>query len=427
MMDPTMTRDEHPEEGMIHAWLDGELDPQAAGAMAAHVESCASCAARVAEARGLIAGASRVVGALDDAPAALPAWGSGRGGAEGGGRPAWRRFRLTPTRAAIAATVLVAAGVTLTYQRTGPDTVAGTHARAKSAASPAAAAAAPALATRDPLLDSAIKRKLAAAQPPRAVEAAAEPGLPVAPPTVITPDTVAPVRVAAGRLAVRSVRETTSAVADRARTSGVAGASGAATGASGVASVAKVIDSAANPAREARAARPTVQTATSIPLPRECYRVESANGARALWGSVEAPFIVALDASGGGARVLTADGVDTGTGATWTRSGADSILVRLRRLGFQGTLALGTPGDVRSGVMRSAPLALALGEVVTTAAGTESAPPTMARRRARTRVDQPAASTSANKAPGSPAVAADAVNAAPAVPIIARQTACPSR
>jgi hypothetical protein len=419
-----MTRDEHPEEGMIHAWLDGELDPQAAGAMAAHVESCASCAARVAEARGLIAGASRVVGALDDGPAASPAWGSGSGAA-GGGRPAWRRFRLTPTRAAIAATLLVAAGVTLTYQRTGPDTVAESHARSDAAAPPGAAASA--LSTRDPLLDSAVKRNIAAAQPPRTVEAAAAPGLPAAPPTVTALDTVAPARVAAGRLAVRAVRETTSAVADRARAGGVARASGAAASAGGVVSVAKVIDSAANPAREARAARPMVQTATSIPLPRECYRVESANGARALWGSVETPFIVALEASGGGARVLTADGVDTGTGATWTRSGADSILVRLRRIGFQGTLALGTPGDVRPGVMRSAPLALALGEVVTTAAGTESAPPRMASRRARARTEQPMASMSANKAPGNPAVAANAVNAAPAVPIIARKTACPSR
>jgi hypothetical protein len=223
------------------------------------------------------------------------------------------------------------------------------------------------------------------------------------------------------------VRDTTSAVADRARAS-VATAEGRAPAtAAAVASVAKVIDSVANPAREALAPRPVVQTATSIPLPRECYRIESANGARALWGSVEAPFIMALEASGGGARVLTADGVDTGTGATWTRSGADSILVRLRRIGFQGTLALGTPGDVRPGVMRSAPLTPPLSEVVTTAAATESAPPRMSSSRARARTQQQAANAPASKAPGNPAVAADAVNAAPAVPIIARKTTCPSR
>ena len=103
-------------------------------------------------------------------------------------------------------------------------------------------------------------------------------------------------------------------------------------------------------------ARRRVQTATSIPVPTECYRIEGVGGSPVIWGSVEAPFIVALNASGGGARVLTADGVDTGTGATWSRGAADSVVLQLRRPGLQGTLELGAPGDVRAGVMRSAPL-----------------------------------------------------------------------
>ena len=59
----------HPDEGMIHAWLDDALDAPTAAGIDAHVRSCPECAARVAEARGLIAGASRIVSALDDVPA----------------------------------------------------------------------------------------------------------------------------------------------------------------------------------------------------------------------------------------------------------------------------------------------------------------------------------------------------------------------
>jgi hypothetical protein len=403
-----MTRDEHPDEGTIHAWLDGELDPSSAKAIAGHVKSCASCEARVAEARGLIAGASRVVGALDDVPVASPSWG---GGAERvaarGATSAWRRLRLTPTRAAIAATLLVAAGVTLNYQRTGPDTVV---ARTESASTTPtdSAGASGVRPARDALLDSAVKRNIAAAQPPRTVEAAPTRGLPVSPTLrapLATPDTVAPTLVAGGRIAVRAMRESTSAVSDRARAGLAMAAPGAPTERGVAAAAAKAVDSS----RRAVVQLPMVQSATSVPIPTECYRVESASGAQALWGSVETPFIVALEASGGGARVLTSDGVDTGTGATWSRGASDSILVQLRRTGLQGTLELGKPGDVRAGVMRSAPLQLARAR---------------ARQQPRMRSDT-AGGVSGTAAPGSHL--ADALNAAPAVPIVARRATCPSR
>src|SRR5437764_15168741 len=106
-----MIHDEHVDEGTIHAWLDGALEPDAAARVAAHVESCASCRTQVAEAHGLIAGASRVVGLLDDAPATTgPRWGTGADAAGAARRPArdatsaWRRLRITPARAGIAAT-----------------------------------------------------------------------------------------------------------------------------------------------------------------------------------------------------------------------------------------------------------------------------------------------------------------------------------
>ena len=55
----------HPDEGTIHAWIEEQLSSDEARRVSQHVESCAECRAAVAGARGSIAGASRVVGFLD--------------------------------------------------------------------------------------------------------------------------------------------------------------------------------------------------------------------------------------------------------------------------------------------------------------------------------------------------------------------------
>jgi len=60
---------QHLDEGAIHAWLDGALTPDEAAQVAEHAAACTSCAAAVAEARGLIAASSRILEALDDVPA----------------------------------------------------------------------------------------------------------------------------------------------------------------------------------------------------------------------------------------------------------------------------------------------------------------------------------------------------------------------
>lgn len=60
---------QHLDDGTIHAWLDGALGAAEAAAVEAHVATCATCADRVAEARGLIAASSRILTALDDVPA----------------------------------------------------------------------------------------------------------------------------------------------------------------------------------------------------------------------------------------------------------------------------------------------------------------------------------------------------------------------
>lgn len=60
---------QHLDDGTIHAWLDGALGAARARHVEEHVAVCRACAGRVAEARGLIAAASRILMALDDVPA----------------------------------------------------------------------------------------------------------------------------------------------------------------------------------------------------------------------------------------------------------------------------------------------------------------------------------------------------------------------
>jgi len=59
---------QHPDEGMIHSWLDGALSAEESAGMESHVAGCEQCATAVAEARGFIAASSRILTALDDVP-----------------------------------------------------------------------------------------------------------------------------------------------------------------------------------------------------------------------------------------------------------------------------------------------------------------------------------------------------------------------
>jgi hypothetical protein len=120
---------EHIDEGTIHAWLDGALSLHAAARVEEHVASCTTCAASVAEARGLIAAASRILTSLDDVPrGVIPGRGPGGGdqlaairarrNASQVRRRAWRR---TPWMAA-AATIFVAVGTATVFWRGGRST-----------------------------------------------------------------------------------------------------------------------------------------------------------------------------------------------------------------------------------------------------------------------------------------------------------------
>ena len=95
---------QHLDEGTIHSWLDGALSPEEAARLEAHVKECPQCAAAVAETRGFIAAASRILTALDNAPrGVIPA--------------AAPKKRVDPLVWRIAATLLVVAGGTLVVAR----------------------------------------------------------------------------------------------------------------------------------------------------------------------------------------------------------------------------------------------------------------------------------------------------------------------
>lgn len=60
-----------PDEGLIHAWLDGQLPPEEAARIKELAATDPAWAAAVAEARGLVAASSRILSALDHVPAGV--------------------------------------------------------------------------------------------------------------------------------------------------------------------------------------------------------------------------------------------------------------------------------------------------------------------------------------------------------------------
>ena len=335
----TMANDEdvHPDEGTIHAWLDGALDAEQGARLHAHVAGCAACAERVAEARGLVAGASRVVGLLDEpSPQAIMPASTPTAGTE---LSAWRLMRVTPARAAIAAVLVVAVGITLTRGRVAVD-------RHEIPAASAVSGTAP----RDSVLSDAVARRLAAEDAPRAVAAA--PGVAVPAAELERPTAAAATmgateaKVLAGRASMSAQRDSAGVRADR-TTAGVGQlAAGAAIADARVAVATKAADSAGRPARMLR-----VRGAATAVAAGECYRVEST--APAAWGSASLPLIVAIDSTGTDARVLTASGGVTETRAFLESNGVDSVLLRLRRIGYSGSMSLSANAGTRKGVMRS--------------------------------------------------------------------------
>ena len=138
----------HLDEGTIHAWLDGALDAAESERVERHAAECAACAAAVAEARGLVAGASRILGALDHVPGGVVPRPAAGAAATRQARPLWRVLRFTPARAAAAAVLILAAGTTLVLRNqpnaaVAIDTEAGPEVLENGPVTPRAAAPAP--------------------------------------------------------------------------------------------------------------------------------------------------------------------------------------------------------------------------------------------------------------------------------------------
>ncbi|HEX2722017.1 MAG TPA: zf-HC2 domain-containing protein [Gemmatimonadaceae bacterium] len=129
----------HPDEGTIHAWLDGELRAHEAAPLEEHLAGCADCAGLVAEARGLVAASSRIVRALDIVPAdVIP--------------PVIPVKKIRPWYASAqiraAAAVLFVAGASLVLLRSGR-TPKAAHLMREAASTPAAVAIGDSLTRRD--------------------------------------------------------------------------------------------------------------------------------------------------------------------------------------------------------------------------------------------------------------------------------------
>lgn len=92
-----------PDEGLIHTWLDGACTPEESARIERLVATDPAWASAVAEARGLIAASSRIVGALDAVPRAMP-----EGSRAAPSAPPRARFRVHPWMRVAAGVVLVA-------------------------------------------------------------------------------------------------------------------------------------------------------------------------------------------------------------------------------------------------------------------------------------------------------------------------------
>jgi len=160
----------HVDEGKLHAWLDGALSPDESARVEAHVASCAVCSAAAAEARGLVAAASRILTALDDVP----------GGVAPTRALPERRHRLWtgwPLRAA-AGVLFVVAGSLAVLQQMGTEraTLSTPSTRPVPTATPRAPVTLPQPAAVSPPVAEKLQgaRKKHAAAPPPAPAAAAQ-------------------------------------------------------------------------------------------------------------------------------------------------------------------------------------------------------------------------------------------------------------
>jgi len=361
---------QHLEEGTIHAWLDGALPAEESAGVERHVAVCTECASLVAEARGMIAGASRIVSSLDIVPGGVIPKSSRATKSSGS---LWRSLRFTPSRAALAATLVIAVSTVLTLRHDTETKIVPTM--SSNAAAPASAAIPPA-AVPAPARDETRARQQPKAPTPSAVAEQAPPE------RRVLADARIPI-ADSGRSEPKSKPSADVAASNRAVAQGAAAppavsavASGASTIASDVSlnkvradsvppSLRRFTDSIARAsavatpafaARKADAARAResvkLLSARNTNLGTGCYQLtDSAAKDKAL----PARFALDLDRADPNAhiiRAVSADGVaDTIIPrASWQRSSDDSIDVRFPSAGKVLSLVIQIPAGNATGV-----------------------------------------------------------------------------
>ncbi|MHB0962409.1 MAG: anti-sigma factor family protein [Gemmatimonadaceae bacterium] len=113
-----------PEEGLIHAWLDGQLPPDEAARIEELAATDPEWAAAVAEARGFVAASSRILSALDRVPADVVPKGA-----------ASRPMRL-PWWTKVAAAVVVVVGGSVVVLQNTPEGSVSTRSTEQGSAQP---------------------------------------------------------------------------------------------------------------------------------------------------------------------------------------------------------------------------------------------------------------------------------------------------
>jgi hypothetical protein len=361
---------QHLEEGTIHAWLDGALPAEESAGVERHVAVCTECASLVAEARGMIAGASRIVSSLDIVPGGVIPKSSRATKSSGS---LWRSLRFTPSRAALAATLVIAVSTVLTLRHDTDTKIVPTM---SSNATAPVAAAIPAAAAPAPAKDEALVRQQPKAPTPSAVaehaplerRALADARTPIADSARSEPKSKPSADVAAANRAIVQGAAAPPAVS--------AVASGGGTIASDVSlnkvrvdsvpsSLRRISDSIARTsvvatqgfaARKADAARAresvALLSALNTNLGTGCYQLTDS---AAKDKSLPARFALDLDRADPSAhiiRAVSADGVaDTIIArASWQRSSDNIIDVRFQSVGKVLSLVIQIPAGSATGV-----------------------------------------------------------------------------
>ena len=131
---------------------------------------------------------------------------------------------------------------------------------------------------------------------------------------------------------------------------------------------------------------------------KSCLILESPD-ADARWADQPFPLVLAIEPGPSDvprdAAVLTPSGEATSLRAQWSLRSGDSVSIRLRRIGYSGSIVLGPEAGARSGIARSAAAPTMLEESV--AAGSSAQTPG-ARAESRAAAPAPAPAT-AQRAP----------------------------